>query len=61
MGNQIETVQLEDGVVSFDHSTGIMSAKWNNGYAETWSNHYGLEAHRNAFYRFTDQWERVQE
>ncbi len=59
--NHIETVHLEDGVVSFNHKTGVMSAIWNNGYTETWSNHFGVNAHRNSFYRFTDQWEKVNE
>jgi hypothetical protein len=59
MNNQVETVQVEGGTVSFDHATGVMRAKWDNGYTETWSNRYGMAAHRDAFYRFTDQWERV--
>ena len=59
MNNQIEVIRLEDGVVSFNHQTGVMSAKWDNGYDETWSNHYGLDAHRNAFYLFTNQLERI--
>ena len=57
--SHIETVVLEDGVVSFNHATGVMNAKWNNGYTETWSNIYGKKAHLDAFYRFTDQWEKV--
>lgn len=59
MSNQIETVHLNEGTVTFDHSTGHMQAKWNNGYIENWSNRYGLEAHRNAFYHFIEQEWRV--
>jgi hypothetical protein len=36
MNNQIETVEVEGGVVSFDHATATMSAVWDNGYTETW-------------------------
>lgn len=59
--NQIETVTTDEGTVTFDHATGIMRAKWANGYTETWRNRAGIEAHRNAFYRFTNQLDRVQE
>lgn len=58
--NQIETVLLDEGEVKFDHASGVMTARWNNGYTEKWSNHYGLKAHRNAFYLFTNQLERIE-
>ena len=58
-GNQIETVEMEEGTVTFDHATGVMRAKWKNGYTETWHKRYSIEAHRDAFYFFTNQMDRM--
>jgi urocanate hydratase len=62
MNNQIETVKLAEGVVTFDYATGIMRAKWNNGYNETWSHKgYPLQSAINGFYRFIEQEWRIVE
>lgn len=60
MSNSVETVTMPEGVVSFDHSTGVMKANWNNGYSETWPRRgYSIEQKRHSFYFFTEQWEKI--
>lgn len=60
MPNHIEKVTTPEGVVSFDHSTGIMSAVWNNGYTETWPRRgYSIAQKLESFLRFTGQYDRI--
>jgi hypothetical protein len=60
MTNSVETFQMPEGTVQFDHSTGVMSAVWNNGYTETWPPRgHSIDTLRDAFYFFTGQYERM--
>ena len=59
MSNSVETIEVPEGTVSFDHSTGIMSAIWHNGYTETWPRRdYSIEQKFHSFLFFTNQLER---
>ena len=61
MSNQVETVDVEGGTVSFDWTTGTMTAKWDNGYSETWSRSgYDIDAKAASFFLFTNQFERYE-
>ena len=58
--NSIETVKVDGGKVSFDWSSGEMIAEWDNGYKETWKrNSYSVDQKAEAFFMFTDQFERI--
>lgn len=59
MSKEIEVIKTQDGVVSFDHNTGVMSAVWFNGYHETWPTRgYSVDTLYAAFLWFTNQMER---
>ncbi len=58
--NTVETVRLPDGEVSFDHSTLTTTAKWDNGYTETWpARGYGYEAKLVSFYYLSEQFDKL--
>ena len=60
MSNSIETFEMPEGKVSFDHASGIMSAVWNNGYTETWPRRgYSIKTKFESFLFFTGQYDRI--
>lgn len=55
MSNSLETVKVPTGQISFDHSTCLMTATWNNGYTETWGkNGYSYETNVASFRNMVD-------
>lgn len=57
--NQIEVIRVRDGIVTIDHSTGVMRAQWDNGSTETWSpcsKGYSLEAAIEGHRRAVERW-----
>ncbi len=61
MNNSVETCQTNEGLISFDHSTGIMTAEWDNGYKETWGRRgYDISTKFESFLFFTEQWDRYE-
>jgi hypothetical protein len=66
MTNQVERCRVEadedsqGGWVSFDWTTGVMSAVWDSGATETWPRRgYSIETKANSFFLMTDQLERM--
>lgn len=54
--NAIETVRVAEGVVTFDHSTCVMRAVWDNGYTETWGKRgYSYAAKLESFRNFVSE------
>ena len=59
MSNAVETFEMPEGIVKFDHSTGVMSAVWHNGYTETWPRRgYSIQQKFESFLFFTEQYDR---
>ena len=60
MNNQMETVKVEGGKVTFDWATGTMTATWDNGGTETWTRRgHSVAACAESYLRFTDQLDRL--
>lgn len=59
--NQIETYELNGSKFTYDHATGVATAKHANGYIETWSprrHGYSLHACFRAYLLLTEQMDR---
>lgn len=60
MTNHIEVCETSNGRITFDHSTLIIVAEWNNGEREKWTSRgYSYSQKLKSFYMLSDQWDKV--
>ena len=57
--NAVETVRVVDGIVMFNHATGVMRAEWSNGQTEHWdacSKGYSINTATASFRDCVERW-----